>query len=563
MPAFTIKEQLVDFPIAQMAFISIIRIAEPIAFTSMFPYIYFMIKHFGITDNDADIARFSGYLASAFSFCQFLSSVPWGKASDKFGRKPVLLVGLSGTAISMVIFGFSTNFYSALMARMLMGLLNGNVSVIRTVIGEIAVEPRHQPLAFSSLTLLWSAGSIMGNWLGGVLTDTKNLPEVLNEDYSSKKRSGFITHLFKRISGSTETNTSDELALFEKYPFVLSNVVVACILCCSIIAGWLFFEETHEIKKYKRDIGLEVGDYLRHKLGFQAPIRPWQKYHRMSDNRVIDDLFYEDSSVDDHNDDEISKKPKINEDIELQLYATMDPDSEMATNTAAGASEEDKQEAFTPPVVNSMISNFILSFHNLVYGEFLPVFLAAKVQVAALKFPLHIKGGFGFTSDAIGILLSLTGVVGIGVVLFIFPIINTYFSTINGYRVGLSVFPIIYVILPLLIFTLPEYSLMFKSKTFTGIVLYAMTGLNTFAGSTAFSQIIILIHRASPRQHRALINGSTMSITALARCVAPLIWGWLMSKFDTMGYSGLSWWTLAVISLGGLLHSFVLEEYEE
>ncbi|KAK6460759.1 major facilitator superfamily domain-containing protein [Scheffersomyces coipomensis] len=556
MPAFTVREQLVDFPIAQMAIISIIRIAEPIAFTSMFPYIYFMIKHFGITDNEADISKYSGYLASAFSFSQFLSSVPWGKASDRFGRKRVLLVGLSGTAISMVCFGFSTNFYSALAARMLMGLLNGNVSVIRTTIGEIAVEPRHQALAFSSLTLLWSAGSIMGNWLGGVLTDTKHLPEVLNDDYSSKFR--------RATTSATGTKDQSEMLLFEKYPFVLSNIVVASILCCSIVIGWLFFEETHEHKRFQRDIGLEMGDFIRHKLGYQTPIRPWQKYHRMSDTRVMDDLFYEDSSVEDTNSSETdTKKDQTTEDIELQLYASADPDSEMAANTSQRISDEIKHEAFTPAVVNSIFSNFILSFHNLVYGEFLPVFLAGKVQIDSLKFPFRIRGGFGFTSDAIGILLSLTGVVGILVVIFIFPIINTYFSTINGYRVGLSVFPIIYLILPLLIFTLPEYSMLFHSKSFTGLVLYIMTGLNTFAGSTAFSQIIILIHRASPRAHRALINGYTLSITALARCVAPLVWGYLISKFDSMGYSGMSWWLLAIISLLGLLHSFVLQEYEE
>ncbi len=49
----------------------------------------------------------------------------WGRLSDKIGRKPVLMIGLAGTALSVLIFGFSPNLTTALLARALGGLLNG------------------------------------------------------------------------------------------------------------------------------------------------------------------------------------------------------------------------------------------------------------------------------------------------------------------------------------------------------------------------------------------------------------------------------------------------------
>lgn len=102
---------------------------------SIFPYIYNMIKSFG--DQQADeseetkrkIAIYAGLVTSAFAFAEFSSGVVWGKLSDKIGRKPVLLFGLFGTALSMLIFGFAPSLPVALLARALGGLLNGYVDI--------------------------------------------------------------------------------------------------------------------------------------------------------------------------------------------------------------------------------------------------------------------------------------------------------------------------------------------------------------------------------------------------------------------------------------------------
>jgi MFS family permease len=108
------------------------RICEPIAFMSIFPYVYFMIEDFFRNDSNkqggAEIAVYAGMVTSAFAFAEFSSGVPWGRLSDKIGRKPVLLTGLAGTALSMLIFGFAPNLPIALLARALGGLLNGYVS---------------------------------------------------------------------------------------------------------------------------------------------------------------------------------------------------------------------------------------------------------------------------------------------------------------------------------------------------------------------------------------------------------------------------------------------------
>lgn len=50
--------------------------------------------------------------------------------------------------------------------------------------------------------------------------------------------------------------------MFESYPFLLANLVCVAILCCGLIVGTLFLEETHAERKHDRDLGLEVGHWI-------------------------------------------------------------------------------------------------------------------------------------------------------------------------------------------------------------------------------------------------------------------------------------------------------------
>lgn len=71
----------------------------------------------------------------------------WGGLSDRVGRKPVLLLGCVGTMFSMVMVGFAENLWVALIGRALGGLLNGNIGVIQTMVGELVTKPEHERMS--------------------------------------------------------------------------------------------------------------------------------------------------------------------------------------------------------------------------------------------------------------------------------------------------------------------------------------------------------------------------------------------------------------------------------
>lgn len=110
---------------------------------SIFPYIYYMIQDFNITDDSNKISVYAGMVTSAFTLAEFSTGVLWGRLSDKIGRKPVLLFGLLGTALSVLIFGFAPSLPVALFARALGGLLNGYVFRQRCLERSINIFQQH------------------------------------------------------------------------------------------------------------------------------------------------------------------------------------------------------------------------------------------------------------------------------------------------------------------------------------------------------------------------------------------------------------------------------------
>ncbi len=80
---------------------------------------------------DKDTAFYAGLLVSAYAVAEALTAIGWGSLSDRYGRKPVVLFGLCGVAISSLIFGLAKNYWVALLARFIGGSLNGNVAVSR------------------------------------------------------------------------------------------------------------------------------------------------------------------------------------------------------------------------------------------------------------------------------------------------------------------------------------------------------------------------------------------------------------------------------------------------
>ncbi len=107
-------------------------------------------------------------IIGAFAVGQFISTAIWGRLSDRFGRKPILVLSLLGQALSYLLLAFAGNLWALAAARLLNGLTSGNLSVAMAYIADVTPEEkRAQGMGYVGGAI--SLGFIIGPALGGIL----------------------------------------------------------------------------------------------------------------------------------------------------------------------------------------------------------------------------------------------------------------------------------------------------------------------------------------------------------------------------------------------------------
>lgn len=476
---------------------------------SLFPYSYRMIESFNITQNESTISIYAGMLITAFAFAEFTTGMIWGRISDRIGRKPVLVMGLVGTAISMVCFGFATNLWTAIIARALGGFLNGNVGVLQTTVAELVKKKEHQPRAYSIMPFVWCLGSIIGPAMGGALAmPVKSYPSVFSTG-----------------------------GLFEQYPFLLPNLVCVTILIFGITNGILFIEETHPELKHRRDRGRELGDYLVRlvvggqvescsihekamELDFDCPTAEELPGYRTTENSPL-------------------------------LASTPDP---VTTDPEKGVVKQNKgiDKIFSKQVIYVILGYGILAFHSVSFDAMMPVMLSEAPATQSPVLPFKFSGGFGMTTKSIGFMMAVQGVYSMVAQLWFFPFIVKRVGTLTAFRAVMLVWPILYFLVPYLVL-LPH--------KFQSIGIYAALLTKITFHVIAFPSNAILLANAAPSKSvLGTINGAAASTACLCRAFGPTISGAIHSAGLRIGYNGFAWWAGGVVCLIGALEAYFIQE---
>jgi MFS family permease len=110
-----------------------------------------------------------GTLTAAFSVAQFFATPVLGKLSDKFGRKPLLVICLIGTGISFVWFGLAGSLLMLFAARLLDGATGGDISIAQAMVSDIS-SPAERSKNFGLLGSAFGFGYVIGPAAGGLLS---------------------------------------------------------------------------------------------------------------------------------------------------------------------------------------------------------------------------------------------------------------------------------------------------------------------------------------------------------------------------------------------------------
>ena len=106
-------------------------------------------------------------LIGSFTAAQLVSAPMWGRFSDRYGRRPALLVGLGAAAIAYVVFAFANSIWLLLLSRVVQGAGGGTVGVIQAYVAD-ATEPNARAKALGWLSAATNVGVALGPPLGSL-----------------------------------------------------------------------------------------------------------------------------------------------------------------------------------------------------------------------------------------------------------------------------------------------------------------------------------------------------------------------------------------------------------
>ncbi len=151
---------------AAMPFIMITVLIDMVAIGLMIPVLPHLVGTF--TTSPAEQAFWFGAVSFAFGIANFFGSPILGGLSDRYGRRPVLLIGVAGLALSFFVTGFATALWMLIVVRLFSGAMQANAAVANAYVADIT-PPEERARRFGLLGAMFGVGFILGPVMGGLL----------------------------------------------------------------------------------------------------------------------------------------------------------------------------------------------------------------------------------------------------------------------------------------------------------------------------------------------------------------------------------------------------------
>jgi len=194
-----------------------VAFVDMLGFAMIFPLLPFYALRLG------GQAWVVGPLVASFSIAQLASSPVWGRVSDRYGRRPTLLIGLSAAAIAYVIFGFAHSIWLLFASRLVQGAGGGTTGVVQAYVSD-ATDPAQRVRGLGWLSASTNLGVMIGPAIGSL-----------------------ASHLGPAAPG----------------------LMAAGLCACNVVFAWLFLPETNPTPgRPKRSVRTAMLEVVRH------PARP-------------------------------------------------------------------------------------------------------------------------------------------------------------------------------------------------------------------------------------------------------------------------------------------------
>ncbi len=348
------------------------------------------------------------------------------------------------------------------------------------------------------MPFVWSIGTIIGPAIGGLTArPALTMPDVFSPS-----------------------------GIFGKFPFLLPNLICAALLLVSIGLGYIFLIETH------------------------PDMQPWSTPEDHENTTAETPLMVTsgataDAGVDLRQDTYGTfNEVNIREEKRWNVNADGSPRAPSINSTTSNT-------IFTRRVVMLIIALGIFTYHSMTYDHLLPIFLQdnpRRHDYGTASGPFDVPGGLGLTTQAVGVVMSINGVIALVIQAIVFPLFAAWLGVWRVLILVTVLHPVEYFIVPYLT-ALPHH------LVYTGI--WVCLSIRNFTSILAYPVLLILLKEASPSSSvLGRINGLAASAGAACRTIAPPIAGLLYGIGARQGFTGLAWWGSGVVAIVGAIQVF-------
>ncbi|WP_189089479.1 MFS transporter [Deinococcus ruber] len=150
-----------------LLFLMVAAFLFSMGFALVFPVLPFIVAQY--VPQTGQQAAMIGFLGAAYALCSFFGSPVLGALSDAYGRRPVLMLTLAGSAIGYVIFGIGGSLFMLFLGRIIDGLCAGGMSAMFGYVADTTPEEERGKV-FGQIGAVIGAGFIIGPAIGGWLS---------------------------------------------------------------------------------------------------------------------------------------------------------------------------------------------------------------------------------------------------------------------------------------------------------------------------------------------------------------------------------------------------------
>ncbi len=151
---------------AAMPFILVTVLLDMVAIGLIVPVLPLIVGHF--TTSPTEQTFWFGVVTFTFGVANFFASPILGALSDRYGRRPVLLLGFCGLATSFIVTGLATALWMLIAVRLFSGAMQANAAVANAYVADIT-PPAERARRFGLLGAMFGLGFILGPMMGGLL----------------------------------------------------------------------------------------------------------------------------------------------------------------------------------------------------------------------------------------------------------------------------------------------------------------------------------------------------------------------------------------------------------